>query len=132
MQNYLFKVKDMYGLYKQIKKINKNYCLFLNAKDGVYEIHDLSNKYCSLCLKISPSELDSRVLEKLIRTSRHNMRKLFLEIENQNRELEQKHSQKLLDNSKDALSEILDYASKINRDVSIDEMQKIIKKTGEA
>ncbi len=126
--NELMKVDDMYGIAKRIKMINRSYELFFNPRQEVYEIHDKSNKRGSFCLRIHPSELDSRVIGRLFETRRENMKKLFEQIEVQNRRLEQSKLEQIKQDASDHFDAIMDYAKKSREEISGRQIQRIIEK----
>ena len=93
----LEKVKDKFNIYKRIKNINKNYDLYFNKKNKTYEVHDISNKFSSHCLTINPNDLDVRVLDKLLVTRKENMKKYFIQIEEENQKLQDNKIKQTLD-----------------------------------
>ena len=127
----IFKCKDMYNLYKRIRDVNPGYRLFFNAKENLYEIHDEYNHFCSLCIKIKPKDLHAGVIEKLSITRKENMKKYFLQIEEENKKREEKIVTHSLEKSKDIFSSVLEYSGHKNGDVSQIEIKNIIKNLGD-
>ena len=127
----LIKIKDKYNIYKQIKNVNKNYKLYYSRLNSRYEIHDNSNHFCSLCLCISPENLNSSVIEKLYKSKRENMKKYFLEIEEQNRKLEEKNVNNIISRAGDLMLDIFEYSNHKNRDLSANDIKKIIHNLGD-
>lgn len=123
---WLVETDDMYCISNRIKLINSNYVLMFNQKTKVYEIHDKSNFVFSKCLEIAPDELDARAIKKLFQTRKENMKKLFIEIELENKKLETKKMNLILEKSSDAMREILNFSSRKNNDLSQNEIKNII------
>ena len=117
----------MYNIYSRIKDIDQNYELFWNNASRVFEIHDTSNKMCSLCLIVRANELDARVLYKLFVTRRQNMKKLFKEIEESNAKFEESKKRDALSECNGFFREIMDFASRKSNDLTANDIQKIIK-----
>ena len=128
---HLKEVKDMFGLSVRIKDINPNYRLFFNRLTLNYEIHDITNKFSSLCLIIKPNELNASIIRKLHITKREKMKDLFIEIDKNNKKLEDERLEKSIETASDLTSEIINYASHINRDISNNEIKNIIHKLGD-
>ena len=122
----LVKCENMYNLNERIKQINPNYELLFNQKTKRYEVHDISNLVCSKCLEILPCNLDARLIEKLYKTRKENMKKLFIEMELENRKLEEQNFDSVFEKSSDAMREIVSFASRTNKDLTRDEMKNII------
>ena len=127
LDKYLVKVQDMYALYIRVKKVKSSYELFWNMKSRKYEIHDTSNKACSLCLVIGSSELDARVIEKLFRTRKENMKKLFLQMEEENRRLEGERKRAIFEQASCIMSDALEYAERTGSDLGRECIGNIIK-----
>ena len=121
-------VKDKYNLYKRIKSINRNYTLVYSYVRKLYEVHDFSCKFGSLCLSVKPSRLDARILKTLFVTRRENMKKLFQTIELENQIQEEKNKQQLLDKSSDIMTDIIEYSARNRGDLTKNEIHNIIDK----
>ena len=130
-KNYLIKVDDIYGISRRIREINKNYTLFLNVKTKKYEIHDESNHINSLCLTLLPHELNSSVIRRLHISKRENMKKLFIEVEENNKKLEEKNKQKILSHASDVMSSILSYSSHKSGELDNKTVREIVEKVEE-
>ena len=124
----LVEVKDMFFLYKRIKKINPNYVLLFNLKTKKYEVHDMLNRFDSKCLTISHNDLNAKLEYKLFVSRRENMKKLFLEIEENNKKLENREINLALEKAKYKTGEILRFANNSSRDLSQNEIKNIIQK----
>ena len=123
--------KDMYCLYKRIKLINLNYVLIFNAKTKNFEIHDKSNRICSLCLTISPKDLNEKILDKLYISRKENMKKYFMQIDLENSKRENECIRNIFEKTQDAFGEILSVASRLNHELSQNEMKNIISNLGD-
>jgi len=83
-----FEYKDMFGIYLRIKEISKTYQLFLNRKTNKIELFDYSNN--QICLTFDFPLLPN-VIDKIKQTRRENAIKLFRQIEEKNRKIEEEN-----------------------------------------
>ena len=81
---------DVYFILERLKEIDRNYQIFFNTKRRVFEIHSKGQIGGSYCLTVPYKTLDSRTVELVNKTKRENSKKLFEEIEKENRKLEAK------------------------------------------
>ena len=86
-QNMYEEIKDMFGLYYRVKYIRPTYRLLLNKKTNLIELHD--DNYRGVNMIFTPP-ITADILEKINKTKMENSNKLFIEIENKNRILEEK------------------------------------------
>lgn len=126
MTYHLQKINDIFFINERIKDINPNYELFYNTKLKQYEIHDLSNKKCTLC-STQKSYPNATILKKLVKTSKENMQKTIREMDRFNNNLSIKQEHNLLAKANDQLSEIIKYSQlRPNINLSCQEIRKII------
>ena len=127
MNLYLQKVKDFFAINKRIKSINPSYELFFNTKEKRYEVHDMSKNYFhSLCLTVAKNDLNASILQKLLMTKRENMIRLFKSIDEDNRRLEDQKLQKISGDFRDCLTEVLGFAERENKDLSLSQIQNVV------
>ena len=81
---------DVYFILDRLKEIDSNYQIFFNTKRKVFEIHCKGQIGGSYCLTVPYKTLDSRTVELTLKTKRENYKKLFEEIEIENKKLETK------------------------------------------
>lgn len=80
-------IKDMFGLYYRVKYIRPTYKLLLNKKTNLIELHDENYRGANMTF-VPP--ITAEILDKINQTKMENSAKLFIEIENKNRILEEK------------------------------------------
>lgn len=121
----LQEINDVYFISSIIKTINPNFKLFYNTIRNCYEVHNFSVKP-SLIISYQKYP-DYKLIEKLYKTNRNNMKKLFQEIEENNKKLEIKQNNSLLDKSKIQLNEILNYQiSNPGKNLSLNQIKNIL------
>ena len=109
LKNYLQKINDVYFISKLIKKLNKNFELYFNIKNNMYEIYDNSNMNIVVTYKNYP---DDKLIEKLLKTNQHNMKTLFNEIDEYNNKLTVNNEKQLINNTTDKINTIFNYFNK--------------------
>ena len=125
-KQHLQPINDVYFISDRIKEINPNYKLFYNTYFNRFEVHDTSLQSGTLCNTFNayPSAM---YLEKLIKTRRENMAKLFQEIELANAKLDQERDEKFLDIASQQFKEISSYSSqKVGQNLTPSQIKKII------
>lgn len=121
-EKYLEKINDVYFISEQIKLINKNFKLFYNKKTNLYEVRDNNNIVVTY-----QNYPDSNLIEKLHKTNKHNMKKLFLEIDEQNEKIIKNKEKELLTQSQSKISEIFGYLKKQpSKDLSLTQLKNIL------
>lgn len=123
---HLIYVHDIYFVSEKLKEFNPNFALFYNTQKKWYEIHDTgkSNSYV-ISFKGYPSY---NLIIKLIKTKRENMKKLFEEIEIENNKLLMQATLSNVNDAKDMLSEVFNFASKKAGELTSNCIKKIIQK----
>ena len=106
----LIKVNDVYFISELIKNINPNFKLFFNTLFKRYEIHN-TNERPSFVISCE-SYPNQTTIEKLLKTNKENMAILFKEIDENNKKLEEKKENELLDKTQSQFTELLNYLDK--------------------
>ena len=124
MKEYLEKYDDLFGLSLRIKEIDSNYLLLLNKKLNRVEVHNTNQPITSFVCVAKP--LDARLIVKLKRTRSEVAYKFFAELDDFNENLKQQKMQELTQKTYDINHEIANYSFTKNRDLTDNEIKKII------
>lgn len=97
-----FKIEsDCLDIIKRIKSIDKHYFVVLNLNTQKFELHNTSQGKNSYCLTFPFSELDERAYLHVLKTRVQNSDALFEEMERQNKLLEKKQINSVLNDFKE-------------------------------
>ena len=124
MKEYLVLYKDVFFLYKRIKEIDRNYQLLFNLKNKHFEIHNFNQRGTSFVMQAEP--LDSRLIKKLVETRIENVNKLIAKLDEENERVKQQGEKRATESAKDRFFEIAKYSFNKNRDLSQEEIKKIL------
>lgn len=94
MKEYLEKYRDIFDLRLRIKEIDKNYELVFNKKTKQVEVHDFTQRGDSFVARAFP--LDARLINLLKQTRSSRAKEFFAEIDEFNRALIEKITNKYL------------------------------------
>lgn len=122
----LIQISDVFFISQQLKQINSNYEIFYNTLTRNYEVHD-TGKYNSFVISFSAYP-NQNLIRKLHQSNAQNIQKIFKEIEENNKQLQDKNHKNLTDKSNQMLSEIFSYSQKTSGDLSKNLIKKIIEK----
>lgn len=106
---HLYLYKDMFNKYNLIKKINKYYELYFDAKNKLFIILNSAN-YNEICLNFN--DLCINIEKTLQKTLVQNSKNIFFEIENDNDLVYKKQINQL---KQDALDKLFETSNLINR-----------------
>ena len=126
MKEYLEKYRDIFDLRLRIKEIDKNYELVFNKKTKQVEVHDFTQRGDSFVARAFP--LDARLINLLKQTRSSRVKEFFAEIDEFNRALIEKNNKQISQTAEDKLREIANYSFIKNRDLSQEEISKILNK----
>ena len=100
--------KDMFDICRRLKNIDTTYFILYDKIRRKYELHSTAQKdtYCAI---IPYDKLDKRTIDFVLNTRRENIKRLIFEMEENNRKLEQKEMDNILDRAKYDLSSKLKY-----------------------
>ena len=87
---------DVYFIVDRLREIDEDYQIFFNTKRKVFEVHHKGQIGDSYCLTVPYKTLDKRTLDLVNKTKRENCEKLLLEMERENRKLEDKRFNELI------------------------------------
>lgn len=107
---------DLFCIVKRLKKINKNYFICFNKLSKSFEVHFKNQKGGTFCLSVG-KKLNACAIKKTFLTQVKNAKKLFIEIENNNKKIELENQRKLSEKHMSEFSIMLDYASRRAGDV---------------
>ena len=124
MKEYLAPYLDIFNLCERIKKIDPNYELLFNKKTNRLEVHNFSERGSSLVTNVD--NLDARLVDKLIKTRRENIKRFLEEMERENEKLEQEKLNSINEQAGLVLEEIAKYSFNKNRDLTDEEFKKIL------
>lgn len=97
-----FKIEsDCLDIIKRIKSIDKHYFVVLNLNTQKFELHNTSQGKNSYCLTFPFNVLDERAYLHVLKTRVQNSDALFEEMERQNKLLEKKQINSVLNDFKE-------------------------------
>ena len=120
------KVKGFNGIYnldKRLKRIDNSYVLsFQNGSFGLFVKRGLN-----LTKEMDfGSSIDTQILKKVILTRKENIAKTLQKIDEFNAKTQENALFKLLQDTKDKVHEVVSYADKTGKDLSENNIQKIL------
>ena len=124
MKEYLVVYKDVFFIYRRIKEIDRNYCLMFNLKNKCFEIHNFNQRGTSFVMTAEP--LDSRLISKLVETRVENVNKLIQKLDGENERIKMQGKKTAINSANDRFFEIAKYSFNKNRDLSQEEIKKIL------
>ena len=99
---------DMFDICNRLKNIDSTYFILYDKTKGKYELHSSAQK-CTYCATIPYTKLDKRTIDFALKTRRENISKLIFEMEENNKKLEEKEIDNVLDRAKYDLNSKLKY-----------------------
>lgn len=94
--NYQIIKNDIFNIAKRLKSIDKKYFIVFNNDRNKYEVH-YSRAKNTYELTIPYETLDARTINFVLKTRIQNKQKIFEEIENSNKKLEQQNIKNLIE-----------------------------------
>ena len=105
MKRKLFEVdSDCLEIVRRIKEIDDDYFVMFDSENHKFQLHSRSQKN-TYCLTFPYDTLDERAVLYVLKTRVQNSDKIFAELEEENRKLEEKKSKEILNNFKEKLYE---------------------------
>jgi hypothetical protein len=87
---------DLYDIADRLKEIDGGYFLCRNERLGRYEVHSAKNINGTLCLVSPYKHLDSRLVDLVLYTKRENAKRVFEDMERQNKRVEKEQINKAI------------------------------------
>jgi len=101
---YLIEIKnDCFCICERLKDVDESYKVFFNLKRRCFEVHSFLQHGSTYCFTVPYSELDERTIDFALKTRSENREKIIMEIEENNRKVEQQNIKK----NADALKELI-------------------------
>ena len=94
--NYQIIKNDIFNIAKRLKSIDSKYFIVFNSNRNKYEVHYTRAKNIYE-LTIPYDKLDARTIDFVLKTRIQNKQKIFEEIENSNKKLEQQNIKNLIE-----------------------------------
>ena len=94
--NYQIIKNDIFNIARRLKFIDKKYFIVFNSDRNKYEVH-YSRAKNTYELTIPYDTLDARTIDFVLKTRIQNKQKIFEEIENSNKKLEQQNIKNLIE-----------------------------------
>lgn len=94
--NYQIIKNDIFNIANRLKSIDKNYFVVFNFSRNKFEVHYKRAKN-TYELTVPYDALDARTIDFVLKTRIQNKQKIFEEIENSNKKLEQKNIKNLIE-----------------------------------
>lgn len=114
----LKKIEDkLFCINKRIKTIDKRYFICFNKIFKRFEVHYSGQKDGSFCFDAG-SKLNSSVLRKVYLTQSKNAKKLFKQIEENNKKIEEQKNKSLTERYMSDFDLMLDFASRKTGDIN--------------
>ena len=114
--------RDMFFVINRLKQINKNYFICYNKKLKLYEMHFKKQKGGSFCF-YAGKKLDAIALKKTYVTQVKNARKLFRELDINNKKIDEEKQRKITEKYMGDFSLMVEYASRKAGDVDFKDFQ---------
>lgn len=94
--NYQIIKNDVFNIAKRLKSIDPKYFIVFNSDRNKFEVHYMRAKN-TYELTIPYNKLDARSIDFVLKTRIQNKQKIFEEIENSNKKLEQENIKNLIE-----------------------------------
>jgi hypothetical protein len=94
---------DLYDISNRLKEIDGGYYLCRNERLGRYEVHSAKNIHGTLCLVSPYKHLDSRLIDLVLYTKRENAKRVFEDMERQNKRIERDKINKAMEEAGDKM-----------------------------
>lgn len=108
MSEYLKLIEnDLFGIANRLKEIDDKYFVVYNTKLNRYEVHSGRNVGDTLSVVCPYDELDARTLRLVKRTRVERAGSLLKEMEANNKKLEEREAEKVMENAANRAKEIL-------------------------
>lgn len=111
MKNKILITNDAFGIVDRVKSINKNYVIYYNTKLKKYEVHNKKYLKNTFEFSLPCCKLDSKTIVHIIKLLKYNNINVIKDMEKQNKEIEDKNKEMLLEQTKQKFSEIYKYSS---------------------
>ncbi len=109
---------DCFEITKRIKEIDDGYFIVFDTEKAVYQLHNYNQKN-TYCLTIPYDDLDSRVLDLILYSNIVNIDNILEDIDNNNKEVENKSINNIKDYSDYILREIHNFASNSSKEMDL-------------
>ena len=113
---------DLFFISKRLKKINSNYFVCFNKVLKNFEVHFKKQRGGTFCFCVG-KKLNFMAIKKTFLTQVKNAKKLFKEIEQNNKKIELENERRLTEKHLSEFSLMLDYASRRAGDVDFEGFQ---------
>ena len=110
---------DLFFVCKRLKKINKDYFVCFNKALNNFEVHFKNQKGGTFCFCVG-KKLNASAVKKTYLTQVKNAKKLFKQIELNNKKIEAENEKKLTEKHMSEFSLMIDYASRKAGNVDFD------------
>ena len=98
---------DVYEIANRIKEIDRDYVIYFNTSKNQFEVHNLSQKQDTYCLRVPYSVLDERTLKLTRQTSSANMKIILNQIENENELAKNAEKRQVFNKFNDQLEQLI-------------------------
>ena len=106
---YKIEIKnDMFDISNRLKNIDSTYFILYDKIRGKYELHSTA-QVDTYCATIPYKKLDKRAIDFALKTRRENIDRIILEMEENNKKLEMREVDNILDRAKYDLNSKLKY-----------------------
>lgn len=105
---------DMFDICRRLKNIDSSYFILYDKCRGKYELHSTAQYGNTYTLTIPYNRLDKRTIDYVLKTRRENIKKLISDMEENNKKLEKRELDNILDIAKyDLTSKLRYYQNKV-------------------
>lgn len=98
---------DVFDIANRIKEIDRDYVIYFNTSKQQFEVHNLSQKHDTYCLRVPYSILDERTLKLTRQTNSANIKIILNQIENENKLAENAEKRCVLNKFNDRLEQLI-------------------------
>lgn len=98
---------DVFDIANRIKNIDRKYVIYFNTTKNQFEVHNLSQKQDTYCLRVPYPVLDDRTLKLTRQTSGANIKIILNQIEIDNELVENAEKRSALNKFNDRLEQLI-------------------------
>lgn len=117
--------RDLFFITDRIKKLHKNYYICYNKTTKDYEVHFRKQRGGTFCFSAG-KKLNFLAIKKAYVTQVKNAKKLFLELDKNNKKIDEERQRKITERNMSDFSLLINYASRKAGDVDFKNFQNFL------
>ncbi len=103
MKNLIKVENDVFYIARRLKNVDPSYEVYFNLTTKCFEVHSTEQEKNSYCFKVPYNILDERTIDYALKTRSENRDKLLMEIELNNKIIEERNIKNQVNLLKEAL-----------------------------